>query len=150
MSNLDQVKLDLLKRTAIAADAVVRSHTPGTVPSATSEQMAAAKLYMTMAAPGIILSLFDEIERLQAKTRISLNLYQIRALLEMADSSGEPEGDELIIVKGDDACHSGPGLYAYFSECPEEGASFIGDDEEDQQRGNKLAEAFEAAQEIHP
>lgn len=144
----DQAKLDLLKQTAIAADAVVKAHIAGTVPNPSPEQMRAAKAYMTMAVPGFILAMFDEIDRLRASSRISLNLYQIRALLEMADSSGEPEGDALIIVNGDG--HSGPGVYAYFTECPEEGAEFIGENEEDQQRGNQLAEQFEASQEIQP
>ncbi len=83
-----------------------------------------------------------------ANPGIELNAYQLRALLEMAESSGEPEDDPVIIKMGDG--HSGPGLYAYWRECPEEGASFIGENEEDQQRANKLAEAFEAAQEVQP
>lgn len=66
MNHAHQLKLELLKKTAIAADAVVRSHTPGTVPNATSEQMQTAKLYMTMAVPGLVLAMFDEIERLEA------------------------------------------------------------------------------------
>lgn len=64
MDQTYQLKLALLRKAAIAADAVVRSHTPGTVPNATSEQMQTAKLYMSLAVPGFILALFDEIELL--------------------------------------------------------------------------------------
>lgn len=67
MDQTYQLKLALLRKAAIAADAVVRSHTLGTIPNATSEQMQTAKLYMTMAVPGFILALFDEIDRLSAE-----------------------------------------------------------------------------------
>lgn len=67
MDQTYQLKLALLRKSAFAADAVVRSHTPGTIPNATTEQMQTAKLYMTMAVPGFILALFDEIDRLSAE-----------------------------------------------------------------------------------
>lgn len=82
------------------------------------------------------------------KPQIELNAYQLRALLEIAESGGEDEDDPVILVEGDG--HGGPGLYAYWRECPEEGSSFIGVDDEDQQRANKLAESFEAEQEVQP
>ncbi|QEU28812.1 hypothetical protein [Pseudomonas luteola] len=75
---------------------------------------------------------------------ISLNHYQLKALLEMSESSGDPECyDTLVIMKGDERGHSGPGLYAYFQECAEEGAIFIGVDEEDDERAAKIAESRE-------
>ena len=73
---------------------------------------------------------------------IELNLYQAKALVEMLDSSDDPADDPIIIKEGDG--HSGPGLYAYWRECPEEGAVFIGKDEEDQARGDALGDQAEA------
>lgn len=75
---------------------------------------------------------------------IELNLYQAKALVEMLDASDAPEDDPIIIKMGDG--HSGPGLYAYWRECPEEGAEFIGTDDADQARGDALADSKEAAQ----
>lgn len=76
---------------------------------------------------------------------IELNLYQAQALVEMLEASDDPADDPLIIKEGDG--HSGPGLYAYWRECPEEGAVFIGTDEADQERGNAIADSREALQE---
>lgn len=78
--------------------------------------------------------------------KIELTHYQIKALLEMSESSGDPECyDTLVLQIGDDRAHSGPGLYAYFDECREEGAIFIGKDDEDQARADAVAESREAA-----
>lgn len=71
---------------------------------------------------------------------IELNLYQARALVEMLESS-DVEDDPIILKEGDG--HSGPGLYAYWRECPEEGAVFIGTDEDDQNRGDSIADLAE-------
>ncbi|MEW6316278.1 MAG: hypothetical protein AB1670_07785 [Pseudomonadota bacterium] len=71
---------------------------------------------------------------------IELNLYQAKALVEMLESS-ETEDDPIILKEGDG--HSGPGLYAYWRECPEEGAAFIGTDDEDQKRGDAIADLKE-------
>lgn len=77
----------------------------------------------------------------QEPQKIELTHYQIRSLLELSESSGDPEHqDDLILQLGDEKSHSGPGLYAYFAECPEEGATFIGRDAEDQARGDAIAE----------
>ncbi|UVL53984.1 hypothetical protein [Pseudomonas sp. B21-035] len=77
---------------------------------------------------------------------ISLTHYQLKALLEMSESSGDPECYDTIVIKmGEDKAHSGPGLYAWFQECPEEGASFLGEDEEDDARAAKIADEREAA-----
>lgn len=74
-------------------------------------------------------------------TKIELTHYQIKALLEMSESSGDPECyDDLVLVIGDEHSHSGTGVYAYFSCCPEEGAIFIGKDAEDQARGDAIAQ----------
>lgn len=64
MNHTNQEKLDLLKEAAIAADAVVKSHTPSSALNATPEQMKSAKAYMIRAVPGLVMSMFDEIERL--------------------------------------------------------------------------------------
>lgn len=67
MDQTYQLKLALLRKAAVAADAVVKSHKPGTVPSATPDQMKLAKTYMVMAVPGFILHLFEEVDRLTAE-----------------------------------------------------------------------------------
>lgn len=77
--------------------------------------------------------------------KIKLTHYQIKALLEMCESSGDPECcDDLVLQIGDNRAHSGPGLYAYWSECPEEGALFIGKGEADQACADALADSREA------
>lgn len=69
--------------------------------------------------------------------KIELTHHQIKALLEMSEASGDPECyDDLVLQMGGENAHSGPGLYAWYSECPEEGAQFIGTDAEDQARGD--------------
>ena len=73
---------------------------------------------------------------------IELNKYQLTELLEIASMSDEEEGDNICILEGDG--HSGKGLYAYWVECPEEGAMYIPVDEEDNQRVIAADEAFEA------
>lgn len=77
------------------------------------------------------------------KTKIALTHYQIKELLELSESSGDPEctDDLYIIVVEDDSAHSGPGLYAQFQEVPEEGFIFIGQDVGDQERGNAICDA---------
>lgn len=78
--------------------------------------------------------------------KITLSHYQLKQLLEMSESSGDPECyDAIVIQVSDDTAHSGPGLYAWFDECPEEGASYIGDDAEDQERANRIQEERETA-----
>lgn len=73
--------------------------------------------------------------------KIELTHHQIKALLEMSEASGDPERyDDLVLQMGGENAHSGPGLYAWYSECPEEGAQFIGTDAEDQARGDAIAE----------
>ncbi|MCW8159014.1 SIMPL domain-containing protein [Stutzerimonas stutzeri] len=79
--------------------------------------------------------------------QLKLTHYQIKALLEMSESSGDPECyDTIVLQMGDEKGHSGPGLYAWFEECPEEGASFIGTDAEDQARASAVADAREQAE----
>lgn len=73
--------------------------------------------------------------------KIELTHYQIKALLELSEASGDPECcDDLVLQMGGEKAHSGPGLYAWYDECPEEGATFIGRDAEDQARGDAIAE----------
>ena len=50
------------------------------------------------------------------------NLQQAKELL---DFFGGEDG-EVVVLEGDDSHHSGPGLYAYFTACPDEGAIFLG------------------------
>jgi len=76
--------------------------------------------------------------------KIALTHYQIKELLDLSESSGDPECTDdlyLILVEDDAKAHSGAGLYAQFQEVPEEGFMFIGKDEEDQQRGNDICNA---------
>lgn len=142
-------KLELiqaLKQAALAANAVVQRLKVEGQHTVTPADLQAAKDLVKAAVPGLILDLIEDASRSQ----IELNAYQLHALLEMAEASDEPEEDPIVILIGSKESHSGAGLYAYWRECPEEGAVFIGENEEDQQRGNKLAEEFEAAQEIQP
>lgn len=75
--------------------------------------------------------------------KIPVTHFQLKALLEISESSGDPESyDDLhLILVTDDSAHSGPGLYAQFQEVPEEGFMFIGEDQEGQDRGEKICEA---------
>ncbi len=75
--------------------------------------------------------------------KIALTHYQIKELLALSESSGDPEAtdDLLLVLVEDDSAHSGPGLYAQFQEVPEEGYMFIGADQEDQDRGNAICNA---------
>lgn len=76
------------------------------------------------------------------ETKIKLNHYQIKALLELSESSGDPEMfDEMALVVGGENAHSGPGVYAYFTECQEEGATYLGVDEADEERAEAICEA---------
>lgn len=142
-------KLELiaaLKQAATAADAVVKRLKVEGQDTVTAADFKVAMAMTKAAIPGLILDLIEDAER----SRIELNAYQLRALLEMAEASDTPEEDPIVICMGGEGCHSGAGLYAYWRECPEEGAEFIGENEEDQQRGNQLAEQFEASQEVQP
>lgn len=77
----------------------------------------------------------------QDPQKIELTHYQIKALLEMSEASGDPECyDDLVLQVAGENAHSGAGLYAWFSECPEEGSTFIGRDADDQARGEAIAE----------
>ena len=75
--------------------------------------------------------------------RIELTHFQIKQLLELSESSGDPEctDDLLLVLVEDNSAHSGPGLYAQFQEVPEEGYMFIGVDQEDQDRGDAICNA---------
>jgi len=75
--------------------------------------------------------------------KIALTHFQLKELLELSESSGDPEAtdDLLLILVEDDSGHSGPGLYAQFQEVPEEGYMFIGTDQEDHDRGNAICDA---------
>lgn len=76
---------------------------------------------------------------------IELNLYQAKALVEMLEASDDPAEDPIVILEGDG--HSGHGLYACWRECLEEGAFFIGKDEDDQLRGDAIADLAERSAE---
>lgn len=75
--------------------------------------------------------------------RISMTHRQIKELLELSESSGDPDmyDDMTLVLVADDSAHSGPGLYAQFQEVPEEGFMFLGSDEEDQKRGDAVCNA---------
>lgn len=76
------------------------------------------------------------------ETKIMLNHYQIKALLELSESSGDPEMfDEMELVIGGENAHSGPGVYACFTECQEEGAIYLGEDEADDERAQAICNA---------
>lgn len=83
-------------------------------------------------------------------TKIPVTHFQLKALLEIAESSGDPESydDLYLIVVADNSAHSGPGLYALFQEVPEEGFMFIGEDQEAQDRGEKICEDKIASGEV--
>ena len=83
-------------------------------------------------------------------TKIPVTHFQLKALLEISESSGDPEcyDDLHLVVVADDSAHSGPGLYAQFQEVPEEGFMFIGEDQEGQDRGEKICEAKIASGEV--
>ena len=75
-------------------------------------------------------------------SKIELNHFQIKALLDLSEVSGDPEGYdelELRVVEGNSA-HSGPGLYATYPEVPENGWMFIGKDEDDQARADAICD----------
>lgn len=75
--------------------------------------------------------------------RIHITHRQIKELLELSESSGDPEAydDMTLILVEDNSAHSGPGLYAQFQEVPEEGYVFLGRDDEDQAQGDALCAA---------
>lgn len=55
---------------------------------------------------------------------ITLNFYQAKQLIELFSDSDDDI--EITLQIGDDTSHSGAGLYAWFSDMPEEGAFFLG------------------------
>lgn len=75
--------------------------------------------------------------------KINMTHRQIKELLELSESSGDPEAydDMTLVVVEDNSAHSGPGLYCQFYEVPEEGYMFLGADDEDQARGDALCTA---------
>lgn len=75
--------------------------------------------------------------------KIDMTHHQIKALLELSESSGDPEcyDDMTLHFFGGSTAHSGPGLYAVFQEVPEEGGIFLGTDEADQLRGDAICKA---------
>ena len=54
---------------------------------------------------------------------ITINLEQAQKILEIFGG----EDAEVTIIEGDEKYHSGKGLYAYFTELPEEGAFYLGE-----------------------
>lgn len=58
---------------------------------------------------------------------ISIRLKQAEMLLECF--GGE---DATFIVQHCEEGHSGPGLYAWVEDCPEDGSTFLGDPEKDE------------------
>ena len=74
---------------------------------------------------------------------ITLNHFQIQSLLELSESSGDPECyDEMtLVLVEDNRAHSGPGLYCKFDEVPENGFIFLGTDEDDQVRADEICAA---------
>lgn len=81
--------------------------------------------------------------------KIDIAHFQIKALLDLAEASGDPESyDDMTLIVMDQGGHSGPGLYAAFQEVPEEGYTFLGADEEDQARGDAICDAKIASGEV--
>ncbi|MFK7671773.1 hypothetical protein [Pseudomonas lundensis] len=75
--------------------------------------------------------------------KINMTHRQIKELLELSESSGDPESyEDMTLIVMDRSGHSGPGLYAQFQEVPEEGYIFLGADDEDQARGDALCDAL--------
>lgn len=72
--------------------------------------------------------------------KIHMTHRQIRELLDLSESSGDPEcyDDMTLMFVEDDSAHSGPGLYCQFQEVPEEGYMFLGADDEEQSRGDAI------------
>lgn len=81
---------------------------------------------------------------------IALTHFQIKALLELTELSGDPESTDDLTIRfvEDDSAHSGPGLYAQFQEVPEEGWIFIGEDQADQDRANAICDGKIASGEV--
>ncbi|RTY63411.1 hypothetical protein [Pseudomonas veronii] len=75
--------------------------------------------------------------------KITLNHFQIKSLLDLSESSGDPECyDEMtLVLVNDDSAHSGPGLYCKFEEVPENGFTFLGTDEDDEVRADAICAA---------
>lgn len=75
--------------------------------------------------------------------QIHMTHRQIKELLELSESSGDPEcyDDMILVLIEDDRAHSGPGLYCQFEEVPQEGCMFLGKDDEDEARANAICAA---------
>ena len=81
------------------------------------------------AAPWVI----EEIKRLEAELArlqqpsLTLTGHMLREALGLIapDGTDEQLECELVLVKYQDGAHSGPGIYAHYEECPEEGATLI-------------------------
>lgn len=81
--------------------------------------------------------------------KIDITHYQIKALLDLSEGSGDPECyDDMTLIVMDESGHSGAGLYAAFQEVPEEGYTFLGADEENQAQGDAICEAKIASGEV--
>jgi hypothetical protein len=55
---------------------------------------------------------------------LTFKLKQAKLLVEFF---GEDEETEITVVEGDETAHSGYGLYAYYSDYPDEGTFYLGD-----------------------
>lgn len=71
------------------------------------------------------------------ETEIQLTPYQLKGVIECF---GGEDDDPLVLLMGDERCHSGPGLYGYYQELPEEGVMFFGVDEAAQDAGNAICD----------
>lgn len=82
--------------------------------------------------------------------KIHMTHRQIRELLDLSESSGDPEcyDDMSLLVVTDESGHSGPGLYCQFQEVPEEGFMFLGRTDEEQAKGDAICEAKIASGEV--
>lgn len=66
--------------------------------------------------------------------KIKMTHRQIRELLDLSESSGDPEfyDDMALVFVEEDTAHSGPGLYCQFQELPEEGYMFLAATDEEE------------------
>lgn len=80
---------------------------------------------------------------------ITLTHYQIKALLDLSEASGDPDMyDTLVLIEGNDTAHSGAGLYVYAEEAPEEGAIYLALDDADADRAEATGDAKIAKGEV--
>jgi hypothetical protein len=71
------------------------------------------------------------------ESEIQLTPYQLKEVIECF---GGEDDDPLVLLMGDERCHSGPGLYGYYEELPEDGVMFFGVDEAAQNAGNAICD----------